>query len=63
MAMYGFFKDIESIIKDYPQCNNAHSKFKNFKSKIKVIIDDGPHYRYICDLWYLSNNIATIKWY
>ena len=60
---YGFFKDIENLIKECPQCDNAHQKFKKFKSKIKAIIDDGPHYRYICDLWYLSNDVATMSGY
>ena len=55
---YGFFKDIETMIKDCPQCDNAKGKFKKFKPTIKVISDNGPHYRYICDIWYLSKEIS-----
>ena len=55
---YGFFKDIENIIKACPQCNNVKGKFKKFKPVIKIITDNGPHYRYICDIWYLSNEIS-----
>lgn len=55
---YGFFKDIENIIKACPQCDNVKGKFKKFKPTINFIIDNGPHYRYICDLWYLSNEIS-----
>ena len=50
---YGFFKDIELIIKECPQCNNEPVKFKEFKKPIKVIINNGPYDRYITDLWYL----------
>ena len=46
----GFFKDIELIIKECPQCNNEHNKFKEFKKPIKVIINNGPYDRYITDL-------------
>ena len=56
---YGFFKDVENIIKACPQCDNGHNKFKKFKPKIKNIIDNGAHYRYITDLWYLSKNISA----
>ena len=47
---YRFFKDVETLIKECPHSDNAHSKFKNFKAKIKVICDDGPYYRYISKL-------------
>ena len=62
MVLVWIFKDIELIIeliiKECPQCDNTHNKFKKFKKPIKVIIDNGPHYRYIIDLCYLSNNIS-----
>ena len=30
---------------------NTSNKFKKPKVKKKIIIESGPHYRYIADLW------------
>ena len=40
----------------YKKCNSKN-KFISLKKKNKIILDKGPHYRYVADLWYLSNEI------
>ena len=32
-------------------------KLKSLSKKMKIIIDNGPHYRYVADLWYLIEEI------
>ena len=50
-----FSSDIKSIIKACPICtSNIHNKIK---MPIKLIEDFGPHYRYICDIWYLDEDL------
>ena len=58
---YGFYLDIIDFIKRCPFCDNSKSKFKKLNTGIKVILDKGPHYRYIADLWYLSKDISKIS--
>ena len=55
--MVWIFKDIENLIKKCPNCDNDKGKFRKFKPTIKVISVNGLHYRYICDIWYLSKEI------
>ena len=31
--------------------------------KIKIILDNGPHYRYVADLWYLNQDIRDLTGY
>ena len=31
--------------------------------KIKIILDDGPHYRYVEDIWYLSQELRYVTDY
>ena len=60
---YGFYDEVNEFIKSCPKCDNCKSKFKNIKAPIKIIIDKGPHYRYIADLWYLSKEISLLTGY
>ena len=48
--------DVTNIIKSFPTCNKP-SKFKTLIKKNKIILDNGPHYRYVADIWYLNNEI------
>ena len=43
---YGMNRDIGDIIKSCAFCNKTF-KFKSLSNKIKIIIDNGPHYRYV----------------
>ena len=60
---YGFYQDIIKYLKQCPFCDNSKSKFKQIKTGIKVIIDKGPHFRYIADLWYLSKDVSKVCGY
>ena len=53
---YGMNRDIGDIIKSCAFCNKPF-KFKSLSKKMKIIIDNGPHYRYVADLWYLKGDI------
>ena len=33
------------------------------KKKIKIILDDGPHYRYVADIWYLNQELRDVTDY
>ena len=59
---YGMNHDIQEQIKT---CINYYkpNKFKELKKKNKIIIDNGPHYRYVADLWYLNNSIQENSGY
>ena len=52
----GMKSDVTNIIKSFPTCNKP-SKFKTLIKKNKIILDNGPHYRYVADIWYLNNEI------
>ena len=52
----GMNRDIGDIIKSYAFCNKPF-KFKSLSKKMKIIIDNGPHYRYFADLWYLIEEL------
>ena len=30
---------------------------------MKIILDNGPHYRYLADLWYLNKDIRDLTGY
>ena len=60
---YGFYQDVTNYVKQCPFCDNSKSKFKQIKTGIKVIIDKGPHFRYIADLWYLAKDVSKICGY
>ena len=53
----GIIDDIKNFIHTCPNCSNQN-KFKKLKGKIKIIIENGPHYRYVADIWYLPKEIA-----
>ena len=53
---YGMIEDIKLYIKKCPNCDN-YKKYKKLKGKKKIIIENGPHYRYVADLWYLPKEI------
>ena len=53
----GIIEDIKNFIKACPNCNNQN-KFKKLKSRNKIIIENGPHYRYVADLWYIPKEIS-----
>ena len=55
---YGMNKDIANIIKICPLCNKPF-KFKSLSKKKKIILDEGPHFRYVADIWYLCNEIKA----
>ena len=50
----GFTKDIRILIKNCPICVKNH-KVKKINMPIKQIIDDGPHFRLVADIWYLDD--------
>ena len=52
----GMNRDIGNIIKSCAVCNKPF-KFKSLSKKMKIIIDNGPHYRYVADLWYLNGDL------
>lgn len=54
--------DIQEQIKTCINCYKPN-KFKELKKKNKKIIDNGPHYRYVADLWYLNNSIQENSGY
>ena len=54
---YGMTRDIQNYINSCPLCNNK-DKFKKLKGKSKIIIENGPHYRYIADLWTIPKEIS-----
>ena len=54
---YGITRDIQAFINSCPSCNNAN-KFKKLKGKNKIIIENGPHYRYVADLWNIPKEIS-----
>ena len=58
----GMKKDIENFIKTCPFCNTGN-KFKKLKGKNKIIIENGPHYRYVADIWTLPKEIANLTNY
>ena len=51
--------EIGNIIKSCKYCNKPF-KFKTLSKNIKMILDNGPHYRYIADLWYLNQDIRDL---
>ena len=50
--------DIANIIKLCTTCNQPF-KFKSLSKKTKIILDKEPHYRYVVDIWYLSDDIKS----
>ena len=55
-------KDVDNTIKLCKFCDKPN-KFKSLTKKIKIILDNGPHYRYVADLWYLNQDIRDITDY
>ena len=54
----GYSDDIKNYIKSCPVCNPQHKR-KKIKMPLKLIIDEGPHYRYEADIWYLDKELKT----
>ena len=54
--------DIQEKIKLCNKCINPN-KLISLIMKSKIIIDNGPHYRYVADLWYLNSEIAKYSGY
>ena len=54
---YRIAKEIQNIINNCPFWNNF-KKFDELKGKIKIIIENGPHYRYVTDIWHLPKEIV-----
>ena len=54
---YGITRDIQDFINYCPECNNSN-KFKKLKGKSKIIIENGPHYRYVADIWNIPKEIS-----
>lgn len=55
----GFSTDVIKYIKSCPVCC-PQKKQKKINMPIKQIIDEGPHYRYQADIWYLDNKLKKI---
>lgn len=55
-------RDILNFVKACPFCNNSN-KYKKLKGKNKIIIENGPHYRYVADLWTLPKEITKYTKY
>ena len=53
---FGIYKDILEVIKKCPYCL-APNKYKSLIEKSKIIIEDGPHYRYIGEIFQLPYTI------
>ena len=53
----GIIDDIKNFINVCPNCANQN-KFKKLQSKIKIVIENGPHYRYVADIWHLPKEIS-----
>ena len=56
---FGMNNDVANTIKLCKFCDKPN-KFKSLTKKIKIILDNGPHYRYVADLWYLNQDIRDI---
>ena len=54
---FGITNDVQNYINLCPFCNNS-GKYKKLHGKNKIIIDNGPHYPYIVDLWTIPKIIA-----
>ena len=54
---YGITRDVQEFINSCPSCNNAN-KFKKLKGQSIIIIENGPHYRYVADLWNIPKEIS-----
>ena len=55
-------KDIEIYIELCPHWNTGN-RFKQLKGENKIIIENGPHYRYVEDIWALPTEIANVTNY
>jgi len=55
-------KEVENFITACPFCNTGN-KFKQLKGKNKIIIENGPHYRYVADIWTLPKEITNLTKY
>ena len=55
-------REVQATINLCANCNKPH-KFKKLKIKLKVILDDGPHYLYVADLWKLCKEIKNMSGY
>ena len=53
----GITRDIQNYINACPGCNNSN-KYKKLKGKTKIIIENGPHYRYVADIWNIPKEIC-----
>ena len=53
----GITKDFLSYINNCPICSNT-KKIKKITMPKKLIIEEGPHFRYQMDIWYLPKDIA-----
>ena len=58
----GLTKDIQETIKSCPYCIQP-KKFIKLNGPIKIIYDNGPHYRYAADLWQLPYAMQKITNY
>ena len=54
--------DVANTIKLCKFCDKPN-KFKSLPKKNKIILDNGPHYRYVADIWYLNQDIRDITDY
>ena len=52
----GFSISVKNFINQCPICNPKHKR-KKIKLPLKQIIDEGPHYRYQADIWYLDEDL------
>ena len=59
---FGMNNDIQEQLKLCNKCFKPN-KFISLKKKNKIILDNGPHFRYVADIWYLNTEIAKITGY
>ena len=55
----GIIKDIINYIQSYPKCNTEKS-LKPVKAPMKVLVEDGPHFKIEMDLFYLNDDISKV---
>ena len=51
-----------AYIQKCPKCN-TDKNLKNVKRPMKIIIEEGPHFRVQMDIWYINEDIAKICGY
>jgi len=56
----GIINDLLNYIYKFPKCSISKN-IKSIHTPMKLLIEDGPHYQYQMDIWYLDDDIAQIS--